>query len=191
MSIPIFQNALPRHVDLDENVENYFKVDESGHPKNNLPPNVPKDRDINDEFEMSDDEIRLTKRKHFLIETEEKNRGEDKDIFPYVPYPIIDKRIVKDEDKNKDKDIFSFPGGDKDNDNVDYDEDIFSYVPNLPGFHKRIIKNEDNNKDERIFEDKDEDDDDTFSSHPHMHQHLAYVSDQPGIMRFLTTRGHL
>ena len=47
---------------MDENVENYFKVDESGQSLNDLPPEMPKDRNINDDFEMSDDDIKISKR---------------------------------------------------------------------------------------------------------------------------------
>ena len=47
---------------IDENVENYFKVDDSGEPINEFPPDHPKDRDVDDDFEIPDDEIQLEKR---------------------------------------------------------------------------------------------------------------------------------
>ena len=56
------QNALPNEPKLDENIENYFKVDDSGEPINEFPPEKPKGRDVNDDFDIPDDEITFTKR---------------------------------------------------------------------------------------------------------------------------------
>ena len=75
--LSLFQNALPKDQDFDENVQNYFKVDENGKSKNDNPPDLPRE-DINDDFDMSDDDVKLAKRDSHERETDTESRIGDR-----------------------------------------------------------------------------------------------------------------
>ena len=62
--VDIFQNALPEDDSVDQDVLDYFTADDSGTPKG-PPPAGDRDNDINDEFDQSGDEIKISKRDRY------------------------------------------------------------------------------------------------------------------------------